>query len=255
MPTSISTTVSLATEYVGYSYTGNAKNLRNCAGKTASASTTFDTSSAVFWVEYNASDGFAVQRSDYASGFGYNYPIWKQGWTKNRIINGTGFINSYYDANYTEFLAGTLYSRGFEGPSISMDNLIVGVSYYQSSSGMADVVYVASTTRMYASIGGSSSITGSAFTTTSLSLPTGCTDRFCLRAVDWYVINQIGVADALNFGPAGKDTYGPSYNGSEYRGIAFAPTQCTTSGGLDFRRLGLQQDEDADEEDGAKQLA
>jgi hypothetical protein len=217
-----------ATEYGGASY-GNKANLRNCAGRTSSNSVSFDSSSSVIWVEYNAADGFAVARSDYTSAFAKPYPIWKQGATYN-AINALG--------------VGVAATETYPPPVT--DNLIVGVAFFQSqASSASDVVYVTSTTKLYAST--------NAFETAqyATALPVNCdfsSSVGCLRDVKWYVIQQIGVGDSGSTGsvygystPFSPDAY--AYKGSEYRGVAPAPRSCSTTG-QQFRALG-EPEEDA----------
>jgi len=229
MPTSISITANNAgaKEYGGASYKIPA-NLRNCAGRTASASVAFDTQSSVFWVEFKAPDGFAVARSDYTSSFSQPYPVWKQGATVNTIA-GVAQTETY--------------------PPLSLDNDIVGVTYYQwdgstTSSAQMDVVYVTSTTAMYAST--------NAFETKKyedmggVSYPAGCggagpNSVQCLRDVQWYIIQQIGVGDSLMSGTAGSSLYG--YKLTEYRGVAYAPRACAATGAT-FRALAAPEAED-----------
>jgi len=226
IPTSISITNAGATQYGGASYR-DASKLRNCAGRTASANVAFDTQSAVFWVEFGADDGFAVARSDYTSGFAQPYPVWKQGATVNTIAGNTQ-VETYPPTS-----------------AANADNAIVGVTYYQwdgstTSSAKQDVVYVTSTTAMYASI--------NAFTTAQYGagFPAGCGAGSvqCLRDVKWYIIHQIGISpESVMSGSAGSALYGSSYKGSEYRGVAYAPRACAATGAT-FRALSAPEAED-----------
>ena len=96
------------------------------------------------------------------------------------------------------------------------------------------------------------------------SYPTGCSDSVgtypttaaCHRAVDWYLVVQIGVGNALNFGPSGYAYYGGNaqgaslqgakYAGSEFRGIATSPRTCTSNAAMTYRQL-EKATEDAEE--------
>lgn len=193
-------------EAVGTASTGIASNLRNCAGKTASATVQFDAGSAVFWAEFSAPNGYAVQRADYSGGvFGSNSPIWKQGLTLNTL---SGVANT--DTSYPWSASSTW----------TVDNAIVGVSYYQwdGSTNVAakqDVVYASSTTTLYASLNAFDSAT----------------------SVSWYIVQKIGVGESAPLGQAGGSAvYGSSYLGSEYRGVAYAPRSCSATGQT-FRAL------------------
>ena len=114
-----STATEIANSNAGVAY--STADFRNCAGKTKS-DLTFDSTSYVFWVEYGATDGYAIARSDYTSGtFVTPVPVWKQGVT-------TG---------------GTQFS----------DNLIVGIAFADNGgtkTDSKDILYAASTTRIYA---------------------------------------------------------------------------------------------------------
>ncbi len=181
---SFSTTSSVSPEnsYAGVAHSASAgADFRNCAGKT-SADLTFDSSSYVFWVEYGAADGYAISRSDYTSGiFVTPVPVWKQG---------------------------------------NIDNLIVGISFADnggSKTDSKDILYAASTTRVYA--------------TTTHYNPAA--------SIVWYEIVTIGIGEAAQFGGgyAGKFLNGPSFLGSEHRGISTTPsTSCNSDSSL-FRAL------------------
>jgi len=191
--------VTIENNYAGVSHSASAvPKFRNCAGKT-SADLTFDSSSYVFWVEYEATDGYAIARSDYTEGiFVTPVPVWKQGATL--------------------------------GGSQSADNLIVGISFADnggSKSDSKDILYAASTTRVYA-------------TTTHYK-----------AAVDivWYEIVTIGIGESAQFGGgyAGKFVHGSTFLGSEHRGISTTPSSSCNSDASIFRALEEEVEEEADQ--------
>ena len=197
MLSSFSTTSIVTPEnsYAGVSRSGTGAGFRNCAAKTSSSSTVeFDSNSYVFWVEYEATGGYAIARSDYVNGiFVAPVPVWKQ-----PVLNG-GII----------------------------DNKIVGISFADKSgskSDFKDILYAASTTRVYAT-----------------------TNHYVDAAsIVWYEIVTIGVGEANLFGGGSYSqfVYGSSYRASEHRGIAMAPSSSCNSDASIFRALEEKQEQE-----------
>jgi hypothetical protein len=69
-------------------YTAAAANFSNCAAYTPNTvSVTFSNPSSIFWPQRGATGGYAVTRSDYATGsFGTPVPIWGGGATWNNEL-------------------------------------------------------------------------------------------------------------------------------------------------------------------------
>jgi len=262
-------TTGVAPGYAGVASTGNTSALRNCAARSSSAANSVDfyygTPSFTFWVERSASNGYAVQRSEYnaldsttGSFFSVNKPLWPVASTSTAATLG-----KFVDATN----------------AVSPDTTVVGLAYFASSES-SGLLYVATTTALYGSYNplapyyvdrrlststtnqnsiylqstaNSNAYTCSTNVATNAQLNSG-THSKCF--VQWHKLVFLGSGSGGYNSATGNLAFptNPAYAGgvavNAFRGIALSPRSCTYSyqtTQLNFRELEGGEEEVAQE--------
>lgn len=259
-------TTGVAPGYAGVSYTGNASALRNCAARSSSAAASVDfyygTPSFTFWVERSASNGYAVQRSEYnsldsttGSFFSVNKPMWPVASTSTASTLG-----KFVDATN----------------AVSPDTAVVGLAYFASSVS-SGLLYVATTTALYGSynplapyyvdrrLSTSTTNQNSIYLqSTANSNSYSCSTNVTANAqntgvkcfVQWHKLVFLGSGSGGYNSATGNLAFptNPAYAGgvavNAFRGIALSPRSCTYSyqtTQLNFRELEGGKEEVAQE--------
>jgi len=259
-------TTGVAPGYAGVSYTGNASALRNCAARSSSAAASVDfyygTPSFTFWVERSASNGYAVQRSEYnsldsttGSFFSVNKPMWPVPSTSTAATLG-----KFVDATN----------------AVSPDTAVVGLAYFASSVS-SGLLYVATTTALYGSynplapyyvdrrLSTSTTNQNSIYLqSTANSNSYSCSTNVTANAqntgvkcfVQWHKLVFLGSGSGGYNSATGNLAFptNPAYAGgvavNAFRGIALSPRSCTYSyqtTQLNFRELEGGEEEVAQE--------